>query len=165
MTESPATKHRLRWVLAPFDELTSRQLYDALQLRTDVFALEQECVFQDMDGADHLAVHLLGKDADAPHAPDAPLIAYARMFPAGIKFTEASIGRVVTRTSERGKGYGHLLIVEALRALCATWGPQPVRIGAQARLRDYYVQHGFVDMGIPYIEDGIDHIEMLWTPS
>lgn len=154
----------LQWRLAAFDDLTPREVYAALQLRTDVFALEQDCVFQDMDGADHLAVHLLGTSTDKPLFPDTPLIAYARMFPAGVKFAEASIGRVVTRTSERGKGYGHLLIAEALRALCATWGTQPIRIGAQARLLDYYAQHGFVDMGIPYIEDGIAHIEMLWTP-
>lgn len=155
----------LHWVLAPFDHLTPRQVYAAMQLRTDVFALEQDCVFQDMDGADHLAAHLFGTFTPTPDFPDTPLIAYARMFPAGVKFAEASIGRVVTRTSERGKGYGHVLIAEAKRALCATWGAQPIRIGAQARLLDYYAQHGFVDMGIPYIEDGIPHIEMLWTPT
>ena len=147
----------LQWKLAAFDALNVHELYALLQLRTEVFVMEQNCPFQDMDGADEQALHLMGSQGG-------PLLAYARCFPAGVKFAEASIGRVVTRLSARGLGLGHLLIDEAIRAVTASWGIQPIRIGAQARLKDYYCDHGFVDVGVPYIEDGIDHIEMLWTP-
>lgn len=153
----------IHWRCLPFEALTTGELYAVLQLRTEVFVLEQNCVFQDMDGADHQAIHLLGT-LHATGQGDAPLVAYARLFPAGIKFPEASIGRVVTRGSARGNGLGHALIREAVEQVCALWGPQPIRIGAQARLKAYYAQHGFVDVGKPYVEDGIDHIEMVWQP-
>ena len=89
------------------------------------------------------------------------LVAYVRCFPAGIAFAEASIGRVVTKPSARGGGLGHLLMAEAIRALQQQWGPQAIRIGAQAQLQSFYQQHGFIDMGLPYVEDGIDHLEMV----
>ena len=88
-------------------------------------------------------------------------MAYVRCFPAGIAFEEASIGRVVTKPSARGGGLGHLLMAEAIRELLHHWGPQAIRIGAQAHLKNFYQQHGFVDMGLPYVEDGIDHLEMV----
>jgi ElaA protein len=147
----------ISWKFVAFDELTLRELYDLLQLRTEVFTVEQNCVFQDIDGADDQAMHLLGTQ-------NSQLLAYARCFPAGIKFAEASIGRVVTRSLARGSGLGHLLIQQAVSSVCGLWGPQPIRIGAQARLKAYYSGHGFVDVGVPYIEDGIDHLEMVWTP-
>lgn len=144
----------LDWKLTRLDSLSVTELYAMLQLRTEVFVVEQNCIFQDMDGADDQAMHLLG-------SKDGQLVAYARLFPAGIKFAEASIGRVITRMSARGGGLGHVLIQRAIAAAHSQWGPQPIRIGAQARLKAYYSQHGFVDVGVPYIEDGIDHIEMV----
>lgn len=148
---------KLDWKLATLDALNARELYAMLQLRTEVFVVEQNCIFQDMDGADDQALHLLGSQ-------QGPLVAYARLFPAGIKFVEASIGRVITRGSARGGGLGHVLIQKAVAAVHSQWGLQPIRIGAQARLKAYYSQHGFVDVGVPYIEDGIDHLEMVWSP-
>jgi ElaA protein len=147
----------IAWKFVAFDGLTLRELYDLLQLRTEVFTVEQNCVFQDIDGADDKAMHLLGTQ-------NGQLVAYARCFPAGVKFAEASIGRVVTRSLARGSGLGHLLIQQAVSSVCGLWGPQPIRIGAQARLKAYYSGHGFVDVGVPYIEDGIDHLEMVWKP-
>ncbi|MES2583936.1 MAG: GNAT family N-acetyltransferase [Pseudomonadota bacterium] len=155
-TATPIAPPVLDWKLSAFYALTVPELYAMLQLRTEVFVVEQNCIFQDMDGADDQAMHLLGTQ-------DGQLVAYARLFPAGIKFAEASIGRVITRMSARGGGLGHVLIREAITAVHAQWGQQPIRIGAQARLKGYYSQHGFVDVGVPYIEDGIDHIEMVWT--
>ncbi len=143
------------WKLATLDTLTVPELYAMLQLRTEVFVIEQNCIFQDMDGADDQAVHLLGSRGGQ-------LVAYARLFPAGIKFAEASIGRVVTRGSARGGGLGHVLIQRAVASVHTLWGMQPIRIGAQARLKGYYSQHGFVDVDVPYVEDGIDHLEMVW---
>lgn len=145
----------LNWRCLPFDALQARTLYALLQLRTEVFVMEQDCVFQDMDGADAQCFHLLGE------SDDDTLVAYARLVPAGLKFTEASIGRVVTLPAARGGGLGHVLMREAVRALHGLWGVQPIRIGAQARLEAFYRQHGFEPDGAIYIEDGIDHIEMV----
>lgn len=152
------------WKLATLDALTAPELYQMLQLRTEVFVIEQNCIFQDMDGADDQAVHLLGTLAgpSGQNGNAGTLVAYARLFPAGVKFAEASIGRVVTRACARGTGLGHVLIQQAIAAVHAQWGVQPIRIGAQARLKGYYSQHGFVDVGVPYVEDGIDHLEMVW---
>ena len=144
----------IHWRFVPFSALTSLELYEMLQLRSEVFVVEQSCPFQDMDGADQKAMHLMG-------TKDGKLVAYARCFAAGEKFAEASIGRVVTHMSARGDGIGHVLIKESIARLLQHWGPQPIRIGAQARLEKFYKQHGFVQNGEPYIEDGIPHIEML----
>jgi len=144
----------IAWRCLRFNTLTAAELYAVLQLRTEVFVMEQDCAYQDMDGSDAQALHLLGSMNDA-------LVAYARCFPAGVKFAEASIGRVITRQSERGKGSGHVLMRQAIACVFEHWGPQPIRIGAQARLEKFYQQHGFQVAGLPYIEDGIPHIEML----
>jgi ElaA protein len=116
--------------------------------------VEQQCLFQDMDGADPACHHLLGER-------DGAVLAYARLVPAGLKFTEVSIGRVVNDPVTRGTGLGHVLMGEAVVQLQALWGAQPIRIGAQAHLQGFYRQHGFQPDGPIYIEDGIDHIEML----
>jgi ElaA protein len=145
---------QIQWHFASFDELTTRELYDLLQLRSEVFVVEQACAFQDMDGADQSAMHLLG-------TVDERLVAYARCFGAGAKFAEASIGRVITHNTLRGAGAGHVLMRKSIESLERHWGSQAIRIGAQARLENFYNQHGFFDAGVPYIEDGIPHIEML----
>jgi ElaA protein len=144
----------ITWRSVPFAALTTIELYEVLQLRTEVFVMEQAGIYQDMDGADHAAVHVLG-------ASDGQLVAYARCFPAGVKFVEASIGRVITRQVLRGSGQGHELMRQAIACVVRHWGAQPIRIGAQARLENFYLQHGFAKAGDPYIEDGISHVEML----
>jgi ElaA protein len=144
----------LQWHFSSYGALTLQQLYALLQLRSEVFVVEQNCVFQDMDGADEQAMHLLGTQGQQ-------LLAYARCFNAGIKFKEASIGRVITHSSMRGTGAGHALMQQALSSMKLVWGVQPIRIGAQAQLEKFYSQHGFITASAPYIEDGIPHIEML----
>ena len=151
MTASPV----IEWKLLPFAALSVQELYELLRLRSEVFVVEQDCVFQDLDGADGAAMHLMGRRNDQ-------LLAYARCLPSGIKFAEASIGRLVTRKPVRGSGLGHLLIEQALTSVGSLWGPQPIRIGAQVRLKNFYLGHGFADTGISYVEDGIDHLEMIW---
>ena len=148
----------ISWKFAAFDALSLTELYDLLQLRSEVFVVEQACVFQDMDGADAAALHLLGTSGSQ-------LVAYARCFAAGMKFREASIGRIITRSALRGSGAGHRLVRHAIDSITQQWGPQAIRIGAQARLEHFYRQHGFEKTGEPYIEDGIPHIEMLRPPS
>ena len=153
----------LDWQCLPFDRLNVHSLYGILQLRSEVFVVEQACVFQDMDGADAACYHLLGTDAadSADPMSPRPLLAYARLVPAGLKYTEASIGRVVTSPAERGRALGHALMAQACQQLVSLWGPQPIRIGAQAHLQAFYGQHGFVTDSPPYLEDGIPHVEML----
>lgn len=142
------------WHCAAFDQLTVAQLYALLQLRAAVFVVEQACVFQDMDGADAACHHLLAWGADGQ------LLAAARLVPAGLKCAEASIGRVVTAPGARGLKLGHDLMARACHGLQTLWGPQPIRIGAQAHLQGFYARHGFVTDSAPYDEDGIAHVEM-----
>ncbi|MBW8467639.1 MAG: GNAT family N-acetyltransferase [Thiobacillus sp.] len=149
----------VRWRCLPFDALLPRTLYALLQLRSAVFVVEQACAFQDLDGADADCMHLLGERARAGGEPE--LLAYTRLVPAGLKYPEASIGRVVTAPSTRGSGMGHALMAESIRMLHSLWGVQPIRIGAQAHLERFYNAHGFVSDDKPYIEDGIPHLEML----
>ena len=144
----------IEWRFLAFDALGAAGLYAALQLRSEVFVVEQACIFQDMDGADTTAMHVLGTLGDQ-------LVAYARCLPAGSKFAEVSMGRVVTHASVRGTGTGHALVEQALACLTQQWGAQAIRIGAQAHLELFYRQHGFVSTGNLYIEDGIPHVEML----
>jgi len=141
-----------RWVA--FDDLTARELYDVLQLRSAVFVVEQTCIFQDMDGADAQAMHLLGLQ-------QGQLVAYARGFAAGVTFAEASLGRIATQASVRGRGTGHALVSKAMACLQQEWGAQAIRIGAQAHLEAFYGQHGFEKAGPLYLEDGIPHLEMV----
>jgi ElaA protein len=144
----------ITWQSLAFDALTPQQLYAILQLRSQVFVVEQNCVFQDMDGADAQAVHVLGYAGDR-------LVAYARCFAAGTKFAEASIGRVITQAHMRGTGLGLVLMRQPIACVQQHWGAQPIRIGAQAHLEKFYGKLGFIKTGSPYIEDGIPHIEML----
>jgi ElaA protein len=147
----------VEWKLLAFEALSLHELHELLQLRNEVFVVEQNCVFQDIDGADPQAAHLLGQG-------DGQLLAYARCFPRGLKFAEASIGRVLVRTGARGQNLGHLLIEQAVSAVNRLWGPQAIRIGAQFHLEKYYNNHGFVTVGEPYVEDGIPHLAMIWQP-
>ena len=142
------------WLHLAFEQLTVPQLYSVLQLRSDVFVMEQNCPYQDMDGFDAQAVHVMGWAGDS-------LVAYARCFPAGVKFAEASIGRVITSAALRGTGAGPVLMQQAIDCVQQQWGAQPIRISAQAHLVKFYGKLDFRVAGAPYIEDGIPHIEML----
>jgi ElaA protein len=148
----------LQWQFARFDALPIRDWYQASVTRVDVFVMEQNCPFQDNDGADLFSWHLLGWcEADGKRA----LGAYCRLVDPGVKFAEPSIGRVVTPLALRSKGYGRLLMAEALRRHDALYPGQPNRIGAQQRLERFYQEFGFATVSDTYIEDGIPHVEML----
>ncbi len=142
------------WRLLAFADLRVAELYEVLRLRSEVFVVEQQCLFHDMDGADQQAMHLLG-------VRDGRLQAYARCMPAGSKFAEASFGRVVTHPQVRRTGLGHLLVEQSISAISQLWGPQPIRIAAQLQLAGFYASHGFVDLQRHFMEDGIAHLEML----
>ncbi|RAK62904.1 GNAT family N-acetyltransferase [Hymenobacter edaphi] len=144
----------LTWTLKPFADLTTTELYALLQLRSEVFVVEQQCPFQDLDGLDQQAHHLLGR------TPDGELAAYARLFGPGRSYAEVSIGRVVAAPRLRRYGFGRALMQRAIEACAALFGAQPIKIGAQEYLRAFYESFGFRQQGAGYLEDGIPHIYM-----
>ena len=149
----------VQWRCLPFHAMGADTLYRLLRLRSEVFVVEQNCVFLDLDGLDPQCLHVLGEVVDAQGLVH--LHASTRLVPPGVSFAEASIGRVVTAPAARGGGIGHVLMAESVRLLEQLWGPQPIRIGAQAHLERFYNRHGFVSDDKPYVEDGIPHIEMI----
>ncbi len=144
----------ITWILKKFEALTVHELYAILRLRTEVFVVEQNCVFQDMDNKDQYCYHLLGWEGDL-------LAAYTRIVPTGISYKDApSIGRVVTSPQARGAGVGRLLMEKSINELFGVYGVSPIKIGAQLYLKKFYESLGFEQSSDIYDEDGIDHIEM-----
>lgn len=137
-----------------FDQISASVLYDILQLRSEVFVLEQNCAYQDIDGKDQNALHVLGWKNKI-------LVAYARCFSPGDYFSEAAIGRVLVREKFRQKGYGHQLTQAAIDAVNQQFQAETIKISAQTYLQNFYRQHGFSIVGNPYLEDGIPHIAMI----
>ena len=150
----------LLWQFARFDDLPIRDWYAASTARVDVFVMEQNCPFQDNDGADFHAWHLLGWRSAGDTRE---LAAYCRVVDAGVKFPEPSIGRVVTPRAFRLKGFGKVLMVEAIARHDELYPGKPNRIGAQHRLERFYQGFGFRTVSAVYMEDGIAHVEMLRT--
>jgi len=144
----------LTWRFERFENLTAHEVHDIYRARIEVFVIEQECPFQDIDGADPASWHLMGFSGPEMRA-------YCRIIPPGVKYAEPSIGRVLTTAAIRGTGAGKVLMLEALRRTDALWPGRAVRIGAQMRLERFYNELGFVKSSEPYDEDGIVHIEML----
>jgi len=143
----------INWEIKRFEELTLRQLYAILQLRSEVFVVEQNCVYHDPDGKDQYAWHLMGTE-------DGNLIAYTRLFPAGITYDEPSIGRVVTSPSKRKGGLGRELMERSIEQSENLFGKTAITLGAQVYLKKFYESLGFIVSGEEYIEDGIPHITM-----
>lgn len=149
----------IQWSLKEFNTLSPHDLYAILRLRTEVFVVEQNCVFQDMDNKDQYCRHLMAWQA----APDKSreLAGYTRLVPPGISYADfPSVGRVVTAVNARGNGIGKLLMEKSLEELALLYGPMPVRIGAQLYLKKFYESLGFAQSSEVYDEGGIDHIEM-----
>ncbi len=147
----------MNWIYKSFDELSTLELYAILQLRSEVFVVEQNCAYQDIDDKDLKSYHLMAFDGGV-------LVAYSRLLPPGLSFEEASIGRVITAPRHRGKGAGMALIEKAIEAAHLTFGIKPIKIGAQLYLKKFYERFGFVQTSAMYLEDGIEHIEMALTP-
>ena len=144
----------ITWVCKTFDELSVDELYAILHLRSAVFVVEQNCVFQDADYKDKPSYHLMGWKENI-------LVAYTRLVPPGVAYEEPSIGRVVTALTARGSGIGRTLMQQSISECRKLFGNTSIRIGAQLYLKDFYASLGFVPTGGIYPEDGIDHIEML----
>ncbi len=156
----------LQWQFVRFDDLPIRDWYAASVARVDVFVMEQNCPFQDNDGADFHSWHLLGWQSEGGKrelvaGDKRELVAYCRIVDPGVKFMEPSIGRVVTPRAFRGQGYGKVLMTEAISRHDELYPGKPNRIGAQQRLEQFYQGFGFETVSPVYMEDGIPHVEML----
>lgn len=139
--------------IKPFEALSTTELYQILQLRSEVFVVEQNCVYQDVDGKDSKAFHVLGYQDDI-------LVAYARLFRPNDYFEESSIGRVIVKASHREQKLGHDLIRTAIETIASLFQETRITISAQLYLQRFYESHGFVKQGESYLEDDIPHIEM-----
>jgi ElaA protein len=144
---------RLLFKIKPFEALSVTEVYKALQLRSEVFVVEQNCVYQDIDGKDDKALHLMGTMGDE-------IVTYARLFAPGYYFDNASIGRVVVNPKFRAHKFGHDLMREAIAGIAAHFGEGAITISAQLYLKKFYVSHGFIQDGEGYLEDDIPHIRM-----
>ncbi|EDP96801.1 GNAT family N-acetyltransferase [Kordia algicida OT-1] len=138
-----------------FDAFTIDELYDVLQLRSEVFVVEQDCVYQDIDGKDRKALHVIGRDDNGK------IVAYTRLFNVRDYFEKASIGRVVVSESARAFGYGHVLMKASIAAIEQHYDTKDIKISAQTYLKNFYNSHGFQQIGDEYLEDGIPHIAMI----
>lgn len=147
----------LNWKTTAFHQFSNDQLFEILQFRIDVFVVEQECAYRELDEYDRQpeTVHLFGRD----EVED--LIAYARLLPPGSRFPEANIGRFVVRADSRKQGVGHQLLQTALKEISDCWAQTPIRISAQEYLQAFYEQYGFIRVSEVYLEDGIPHVEMV----
>lgn len=146
----------MTFYLKKFNELSNQELYEILQLRSEVFVVEQTCIYQDIDGKDYKALHLFGEK-------EGEIVAYTRLFKAGDYFDNTSIGRVAVKQIHRSFGYGHQIIKESINAIYNNFGISNIEISAQKYLQSFYESHGFKAFGPDYLEDGIPHIAMLLT--
>jgi len=147
-------KENLQWRVLRFNEFTLDELYDLMQLRSQVFVVEQDCVYLDQDGKDKKALHVLGLKGKT-------ICAYARLFNKGDYFDACSIGRVIVAEDERRYAYGHTLMEESIKAIKEHYREDQIKISAQKYLKKFYENHGFVQKGDEYLEDGIPHIGMI----
>ena len=145
----------MNWTFSRLAQLSADDVYDMLALRSEVFVVEQQCIYQDADGVDRQAWHLLGRDSSQA------LQAVLRIVDPGVKYAEPSIGRVITAPAVRRTGLGRALVSEGISRCQNLWPGQGIRISAQARLEPFYQGFGFLSVGQPYLEDNIPHIEML----
>jgi ElaA protein len=148
----------ITWTCKKFDELTPQELYAILRLRNEVFVVEQNCPYQDADNKDQQAYHLMGWSDDL-------LAAYTRLIPPGISYEQPSIGRVVTSPKMRRTGIGKMLMQQSLEWMEKLFGLTDVKLGAQLYLKKFYESFGFQQSSDVYLEDGIQHIEMIRTTT
>ena len=145
----------INWVIKKFEELSPHELYAIMQLRNEVFVVEQNCVYQDADNKDQESLHFMGWLNNK-------LIAYCRILPKGIAYPDyVSIGRVVTAPSARRNGAGKELMQHSVAQINKLYGITPIKIGAQVYLQEFYSSLGFLPTSEIYFEDGIEHIEMI----
>lgn len=146
----------LKISVKPFNKLSLDELYAILQLRSEVFVVEQDCIYQDVDDKDQKALHIIGYK-------NAKIVAYTRIFKPGDYFDLSSIGRVVVKDNERKNKYGYTIMQASMEAIKKYYNETTVKISAQCYLEKFYNNLGFKQEGKPYLEDGIPHITMIKT--
>ena len=145
----------MTWHIATFNELSNDDLYQILKRRTDIFVVEQNCAYPELDNNDQKSTHYYLKKGEE-------IIAYARIIPKGSKYPVVSIGRVLVTEENRGHGYARELMVRVINFIKNEWNEQTIQIQAQEYLNDFYSSLGFKQISEPYLEDGIPHIDMLF---
>ena len=145
----------LNIVIKPFNELSILELYNLLQLRSEVFVVEQDCVYQDIDRKDQNALHVIGYKNDR-------IVAYTRLFKPGDYFKASSIGRVVVAKNQRQFKYGYDIMEASIKAIKTHFNVTEIKISAQCYLKNFYNNLEFFEIGEEYLEDGIPHITMLY---
>ena len=151
----------LRWFFCTFQELTVEELFEVLQLRVNVFVVEQQCAYRELDEYDRHAEtkHLCGYDEAGI------LIAYARLLPPELRYPEVNLGRFVVTAEWRKQGIGHQLLHTALQEIFRYWAKTPIRISAQDYLQAFYEQYGFIRVSDVFLDVGIPHVEMVKKAS
>lgn len=153
---------KIQWEAKTFHQLAMDQLFEFLKLRLDVFVVEQQCAYRELDEHDrHVETrHLSG------HEVTGQLIAYARLLPPGLLYPEVNLGRLVVKADFRKQGIGHQLLGTALQEISRCWPKAPLKISAQDYLQAFYEQYGFIRISDVYLDEGIPHIKMLkeWKP-
>ena len=144
----------MKFHVKKFSELTTDELYSILQLRSEVFVVEQNCIYQDIDDKDNNAFHVLGIKEDK-------LIGYARLFDSGDYFDLPSIGRILIKENQRKYHYGYELVKESITYIEQNFSKTSILISAQTYLTKFYNSLGFIQQGEGYLEDGIPHIKMI----
>lgn len=148
----------MNWKTYRFDELTARKLYEVLKLRVDVFVVEQNCPYPELDGLDQQAIHLIYSENDE-------VLAYARLVPAGVKYELPSIGRVIVRKDARGRGLAKKLLERSIDWILTEWNASSIQLQGQVYLQEFYQSFGFEPVSDSYDEDGIPHVDMKLTDS
>ncbi|MDZ7612508.1 MAG: GNAT family N-acetyltransferase [Flavobacteriaceae bacterium] len=147
----------MKWILKAFQNLTIEEFYEIARLRINIFIVEQNCPYSELDGKDALALHFFAVANDQP----LKIVAYTRLFKAGDYYEHAAIGRVVVDADFRNQKLGHELIRRSIEQIENNFGTSKIKIGAQAHLKKFYEAHGFIQIGTGYLEDGIPHIYMV----
>ncbi|WP_088103648.1 GNAT family N-acetyltransferase [Halalkalibacter urbisdiaboli] len=144
----------MKWEIKPFTQLTTKEFYEITQLRIDVFVVEQNCPYRELDGLDEKAFHVIGRDEEQ-------VVAYSRLFSHGVLCEQASIGRVLVRASKRNKGYGKELLNHSIHYLEEQCGTSSIKIMAQHYLERFYQSFGFITVSGVYDDEGIPHVDMI----
>jgi ElaA protein len=147
----------IEWEIKTFDRLDADEVYELLKLRVDVFIVEQNCAYKELDEKDRHSgtLHLTGRNENGE------LVSYLRILPPGLSFDRPGIGRVVVSKMNRGQGLCHHMMKQAVDQVCRTWPGMGIQISAQAHLEGFYAGHGFKKASDVYLEDGIPHVEMV----
>ncbi|MCA9500102.1 MAG: GNAT family N-acetyltransferase [Nitrospira sp.] len=151
----------IQWKIKTFQELESEQFFDLLELRIDVFVVEQHCAYRELDEYDRHSEtrHLSGRSEVGE------LVAYARIIPPMLRYPEVNLGRFVVKADFRRQGIGHQLLQTAIQEISGWWPKTPIRISAQEYLQSFYAHYGFLRVSNVYLEDGIPHVEMVKDAS